>query len=115
MNHSPPKDIGSRQAQQQDRLGRIAQEALRAIAATSRTVAIKDFELSHQTALEAVRMAISSRSAALSAAQQYIAGVVARDGLLAFNRHPLPTLPKSRSYPQRIRLTPHESAKQNAS
>lgn len=57
---------------------RIAQEALRAIAATSRTIAIKDFELSHQTALEAVRMAISSRSAALSAAQQYIAGVVAQ-------------------------------------
>jgi len=56
---------------------RISQESLRQIAATSRATAIKDFELSHQTALEAVRMAISSRAAAISAAQQYIAGVVA--------------------------------------
>ena len=57
---------------------RIAQEALRQIAATSRATAIKDFELSHQTALEAVRMAISSRATAINAAQQYIAGVVAQ-------------------------------------
>ena len=57
---------------------RIAQAALDNIAATSRTIAVKDFELSHSTALESVRMALSARSAAMSAAQQYIAGVVAQ-------------------------------------
>lgn len=55
----------------------IAQAALDQIAASSRSIAIKDFELSHQTALEAVRMAVTSRASALQAAQQYIAGVVA--------------------------------------
>jgi len=55
----------------------IAQSALDQIAASIRSIAIKDFELSHQTALEAVRMAVSSRASALQAAQQYIAGVVA--------------------------------------
>ncbi len=57
---------------------RIAQAALDQIAASSRAIAVKDFELSHATALEAVRMAISSRAQALGAAQQYIAGVVAQ-------------------------------------
>ena len=57
---------------------RIAQAALDSIAASSRAIAIKDFELSHSTALEAVRMALSARSAAMNAAQQYIAGVVAQ-------------------------------------
>lgn len=57
---------------------RIAQDALDKIAASSRAIAIKDFELSHQTALEAVRMAIASRAQAIGAAQQYIAGVVAQ-------------------------------------
>ena len=57
---------------------RIAQAALDNIAASSRAIAIKDFELSHSTALEAVRMALSARTAAMSAAQQYIAGVVAQ-------------------------------------
>ena len=57
---------------------RITQAALDNIAATSRTIAVKDFELSHSTALESVRMALSARSAAMSAAQQYIAGVVAQ-------------------------------------
>ena len=85
---------------------RIAQEALRAIAATSRTIAIKDFELSHQTALEAVRMAFPA--VPLHYPQRSSISLVSSlgDGLLAFSRHPLPTLPKSRSYPQRIRLTP---------
>ena len=77
MNHSPPKDIGSRQAQRQDRPEGLHRKPS-GDCSNSRTIAIKDFELSHQTALEAVRMAISSRSAALSAAQQYIAGVVAQ-------------------------------------
>lgn len=57
---------------------RIAQAALDQVAASSRAIAIKDFELSHQTALEAVRMAIASRAQAIGAAQQYIAGVVAQ-------------------------------------
>lgn len=57
---------------------RIAQAALDSIAASSRAIAIKDFELSHQTALEAVRMAVAARGAALQAAEQYIAGVVAQ-------------------------------------
>lgn len=56
----------------------IAQTALDQIAASSRAIAIKDFELSHQTALEAVRIAVASRASALQAAQQYIAGIVAQ-------------------------------------
>lgn len=63
---------------QQAQALRIAQSALDAIAASSRTVAVKDFELSHQTALEAVRIAVSSRASALQAATQYIASVVAQ-------------------------------------
>ncbi len=57
---------------------RIAQAALDQIAAASRAIAVKDFELAHQTALEAVRMAISSRAQAIGAAQNYIAGIVAQ-------------------------------------
>lgn len=63
---------------QQAAARRIAQQTLDAIAASSRAVAIKDFELSHQTALESVKMAISARQAALSAATQYIATLVAQ-------------------------------------
>ena len=57
---------------------RIAQAALDNIAAASRAFAVKDFELSHSTALEAVRMALSARSAAMSATQQYISAIVAQ-------------------------------------
>jgi hypothetical protein len=57
---------------------RIGLAAFDQISASIREVAIKDFELSHQTALEAVRMAIASRAQAIGAAQQYIAGVVAQ-------------------------------------
>jgi hypothetical protein len=57
---------------------KITQAALDQIAATSRTIAIKDFELSHQTALESVRMAVAARASALQATTQYIAGIVAR-------------------------------------
>ena len=63
---------------QQAAARRIAQQTLDAIAASSRAVAIKDFELSHQTALESVKMAISARQAALAAATQYIATLVAQ-------------------------------------
>jgi len=56
----------------------IAQQALDNIAAASRAIAIKDFELSHQTALQAVQMALSARQSALAAATQYIAGIVAQ-------------------------------------
>lgn len=63
---------------QQAAARRIAQQTLDAIAASSRAVAIKDFELSHQTALESVKMAISARQAALAAATQYIATVIAQ-------------------------------------
>ncbi len=57
---------------------RIAQDALDNIAASSRAIAVRDFELSHSTALESVRMALSARSAAMSAAQQYLATIVAQ-------------------------------------
>lgn len=57
---------------------RIAQAALDQVSASSRAIAIKDFELSHQTALDAVRLALSSRATAIAAAQSYIAGVVAQ-------------------------------------
>lgn len=57
---------------------RITQTALDNIAAASRTIATKDFELSHTTALESVRMALVSRGSALQSATQYIAGIVAQ-------------------------------------
>lgn len=57
---------------------RITQTALDNIAASSRAIAVKDFELSHSTALESVRMALLARSAAMSATQQYLATVVAQ-------------------------------------
>jgi hypothetical protein len=56
---------------------KLAQSALDQIAASSRAIAIKDFELSHQTALESVRMAVTARASALQATTQYIAGIVA--------------------------------------
>jgi len=56
----------------------ISQQALDNIASSSRAIAIKDFELSHQTALQAVQMALSARQSALAAATQYIAGIVAQ-------------------------------------
>lgn len=56
----------------------IAQQALDNIAASSRAIAVKDFELSHQTALQAVQMALSARQSALASATQYIAGIVAQ-------------------------------------
>jgi len=56
----------------------IQQQALDAIAAASRAIAVKDFELSHQTALQAVQMAFSARQSALAAAVQYISGIVAQ-------------------------------------
>jgi len=55
---------------------RLAQSSLDRIAQTSREAAIKDFELSHQTALEAVRMAMASRVAAIGTAKEYVASLV---------------------------------------
>ncbi len=59
---------------------RIAQASLAAVAASSRAILIKDFETTHADILEAVRLAISARAAALSAAQAYVQSVVAGYG-----------------------------------
>jgi len=56
---------------------RLAQAALSQIAAGSRAIAIKDFELSHQTALESVRAVVAARATAMQATTAYIAGIVA--------------------------------------
>lgn len=55
---------------------RIAQGSLDRIAQASREIAIKDFELSHQTALEAVRAAMASRISSIESAKGYIATLV---------------------------------------
>ena len=59
---------------------RVARGAQEAVAALTRTLAIKDFDLSYQKALEAVRMALSNRQAALSSAINYIQAMVAGYG-----------------------------------
>lgn len=59
---------------------RITQATLNAIAASSRTIMLKDFELTHSDILEAVKMALSARSAAMSAAVNYVQTVVAGYG-----------------------------------
>lgn len=59
---------------------RVARGAQDAVAALTRTIAIRDFDLSYQKALEAVRMALSNRQAALSSAINYIQAMVAGYG-----------------------------------
>ena len=58
---------------------RINQAALDASAALARGVAIKDFELTYQKALEAVRMALTNRQAVLTAAREYMAHEITGD------------------------------------
>ncbi len=55
---------------------RISQQTLDRIAQTSREIAIKDFDLSYQKALEAVRQAMTSRMASIEAAKGYVASLV---------------------------------------
>lgn len=62
---------------QQYQAMRITQGAQDAISSLTRSIAIKDFEMSYQRAIEAVRMAIQNRQNALSAALQYMQHVVA--------------------------------------
>jgi len=58
---------------------RINQAALDASAALTRSVTIKDFELTYQKALEAVRMAMANRQAVLTAAREYMAHEITGD------------------------------------
>lgn len=55
---------------------RISQAALDASAALTRSLTIKDFELTYQKALEAVRMALSNRQTVLTSAREYLAHAV---------------------------------------
>lgn len=55
---------------------RINQAAFDAAAALTRSLAIKDFELTYQRTLEAVRMAIANRQAVLTSAREYLAYAV---------------------------------------
>lgn len=55
---------------------RINQATLDASAALTRSLTIKDFELTYQKALEAVRMALSNRQAVLTSAREYLAHAV---------------------------------------
>lgn len=55
---------------------RINQAALDASAALTRSLTIKDFELTYQKALESVRMALSNRQNVLTSAREYLAHAV---------------------------------------
>lgn len=56
---------------------RIAHGAQDAIASLYRTIAVKDFEMSFQKAIDAVRMALQNRQSALNSALQYMQEAVA--------------------------------------
>lgn len=62
---------------QQYQAMRIAQGAQDAISSLSRTIAIKDFDMTFQKAIEAVRLALQNRQAALNAALEYMQEAVA--------------------------------------
>ena len=55
---------------------RINQAALDASSALTRSLTIKDFELTYQKALESVRMALSNRQNVLTSAREYLAHAV---------------------------------------